>query len=83
MTAGNFLQCLHNELVVIDCHVRLCVDRSKLMLCRGHLVVLCLCRNAKLPEFLVDVLHVRTDALTNRSEIVIVHLLSLRRHCSE
>ena len=53
------------------------------MLCRGHLVVLCLCRNAKLPEFLVNRLHVSTDTLTDDTKVMVVQLLALGRLCAE
>ena len=53
------------------------------MLCRCYLVVLGLSGNAKLPELLVDCLHVSTDALTDGAEVVVVQLLALRRHGTE
>ena len=83
MLARNSLQCLHYDLVVVYCNVCLCIDRSQLMLCRSHLIVLCLCRNSDFPQLLVDILHKRRNSLTDCSEIVIVKLLTFRRHSSE
>jgi len=50
---------------------------------RCYLVVLCLCRNADFPQLLIDILHKRRDSLADRSEVMIIKLLSLRRHRSE
>ena len=50
------------------------------MLRRSHLIVLRLCGHAQLPQFLVYIFHKRSDTLADRSEIVIVQLLSFRRH---
>ncbi len=50
------------------------------MLCRCYLVVLGLSGNAKLPEFLVNRLHVSTDTLTDDTKVMVVQLLALRRH---
>ena len=50
---------------------------------RGVISVLCLCRHAKFPEFFIDIFHVCCDSLTDCSEIVIVHFLTLWRHCPE
>ena len=60
-----------------------CIDRSKLMLSRRRLVMLSFRRNAYLPKFFVHIFHKRCDSLSDRSEIVIVHLLTLRRHRAE
>ena len=54
---GHPFQGLHDDLVVVDGHVALCINRSQLMLCRSYLVVLGLGRNAQLPQFLVHILH--------------------------
>ena len=70
-------------MVVVNRDVRLSIDRSQLMLRGSHLVVLCLRAHSDFPEFLIDILHKGRDPLTDRSEIVIIQLLSLRRHRSE
>ena len=53
VTACNLFHCLHNDLVVVNGKVCLCVDRCQLVLCRSDLVVLGLCGNAQLPEFFI------------------------------
>ena len=53
------------------------------MLSGSHLIVLGLCRNPQLPQFLVYILHEGSDSLPDYAEIVIVHLLSLGRHRAE
>ena len=81
--ACNPLQGLHYNLVVVYRNVRLCVDRSQLVLCRSYLVVLCLCGDSDFPQLLVDIFHKCGDPLADRSKVVIVKLLAFRRHCSE
>ena len=53
MAVSNLLHHLHNELVVVNSNIDGFKDRSKLMLCRSNLVVFCLCRDSKLPEFFI------------------------------
>ena len=81
--ACNSLQGLHNNLVVVNCHICLCIDRSQLVLCRSYFVVLCLCRNTKFPKLFVHILHERSDPLADGSEVMVIKLLSFRRHCTE
>ena len=81
--ARNSLQCLHYQMIVINCHITLCIDRRKLVLCRCHFVVLCLRCYANFPEFFIDILHKSCNSLTNGSEIMIIQLLTFRRHCSK
>ena len=83
MATCNFFEDTHHDLVVICCNIYRCVDRCQLMLCRCNLIVLCLCCYAQLPALLVDFLHVCGDSLTDGSEIMVIHLLSFRRHGSE
>ena len=83
MTARHFLENPHHHLVVVRCNVCSLINRSKLMLRRSNLVMLCFCRNTKFPALLVYLFHIGGNSLTNRSKIVIVHLLSLWRHCSK
>ena len=83
VTACNLFHCFHNELVVINGKVCLCVDRCEFMLCRSDLVVLCLRSNAELPEVLVDIFHIRSNSFTDSSEVVVIHFLTFCRWCSE
>ena len=55
----------------------------KLMLRGGDLVVLGLGKHAELPQLLVQIGHELRDARLDRAEVMVVHLLSLRRHCAE
>ncbi len=83
MLAGHALQRLHHDLVLVNGYIGLGINRSQLVLCRSHLVVLGLCRHTELPELFIDILHKGCDALTDRTKIVIVQLLPLRRHRTE
>ena len=80
---GDLLHDFHCQLVVVGCDVGGREDRSKLMLCRCDLVVLCLCENAELPELLVEILHVSRDSRFDRAEVVILKLLTFGSHCAE
>ena len=77
VAARNLFHSLHDELVVINCDICGFIDGRKLMLRGRNLVVLGLCRNTELPEFDVEVFHIRTDSLTDCSKIVVLKLLSL------
>ena len=57
-----FFHNLHGHLVVVYRHICRVKDRSQLMLCRSHLVVLGLCRDSQLPEGFVQVMHIGGDA---------------------
>ena len=74
---------LHDQLVMVRCKVCCLINRSQLMLRRCNLIVLRLRRNAELPELLIQILHVFADAFANDSEVMILHLLSLRSRCPE
>ncbi len=50
------------------------------MLCRCNLIVLGFCAYAKLPQLNVYILHEASDSLADLSKIVILKLLTLRRH---
>ena len=76
-------QSLHDNLVMVGSHVALLIDRSQLMLSGSYLVVLCLGRNAQLPEFFIHILHESANPLTDDTEIMVIQLLALRRHCSK
>ena len=48
-----------------------------------YFIMLCLGRNSKFPEFLVDIFHKATDPLADNAKVMVIQLLSFRRHCSE
>ena len=83
MLACNSLQRLHCELVLIYCNICFGIDRSKLVLCRSNFIMLCLCCNADFPQLDIYISHERCDPLTDRSKVMIIQFLSLRRHCTE
>ena len=74
---------LHHDVVVVNSQGCILIDDCQLMLCRGHLIVLGLCRDTKLPELLVDIPHERRNSLAKGSEVVVIQLLPLRRHRPE
>ena len=74
---------LHHDVVVVNSQGCILIDDCQLMLCRGHLIVLGLCRDTKLPEFLIDIPHERRNSLAEGSEVVVIQLLPLRRHRPE
>ena len=80
---GDLLHDFHGQLVVIRRDVCRRKNRRHLMLAGRNLVVLGLGIDAQLPEFLVQIGHKRLDARTDRTEIVILHFLSLRAHRAE
>ena len=83
MLAGYPLQCLHNQMVVVDCHVSLRIDWSKFVLGRRYFVMLRLSRHAHLPQFHVDIFHESCNPLADRSEVMVIQFLSLWRHGAE
>ena len=83
VTARHLFHGFHHELVVIHCDIGRLVDRSKFMLCGSHLVMLGLCRHSQLPQLQIQILHVCAHALSDGSEIVILHLLSFGCGSSE
>ena len=42
-----------------------------------------LCSDAQLPQLDVQILHIRADTLTDRTEVMIFQFLSLRSGCAE
>ena len=52
------------------------------MLRGRHLVVLGFGEDPELPELVVQVGHIGRDARLDDAEVVVVHFLSLRRHCT-
>ena len=75
----DLLHDLHADLVLIVCGVCIGINRCHLVLSRGDLVMPRFRQNAELPQLLVEILHVFGNTRTDRSEIVILKLLSLWR----
>ena len=73
----------HNQLVMIYRNVGGLINRSQLVLCGSHFVMLCLGGYAQLPQFNVQILHERTDSLADSTEVMILQLLSLGCGCTE
>ena len=75
----HLLQYLHGQLVMVRGDVADLKDRRHLVLGRRHLVVLGLRRNPQLPELRVQVVHEGGDFRLQHAEVMIFHLLALRR----
>ena len=80
MKISHLLQRLHNQLIVIHSHITLRINGSQFMLTRSHLIVLGLGRHAQLPQLLIYILHEIRNPLADNTEIMIIQLLSFRRH---
>jgi hypothetical protein len=76
---GDLLEHLHREHVVVRRDGHLLEDRRELELARRDLVVARLDRDAELPEIVLEVHHEREHALADRTEVVVLELLALRR----
>ncbi len=74
---------LHRDQVVVDSKRAALEDRGKLMLARCNLVVLGLCRDAELPELVVELLHELVHGRTDGAEVVLLELLALGRLAAE
>ena len=83
MFGCDFLHDLHRQLVMVGRDIGRRVDRRQFVLCGRHFVVLRLGKDAQLPEFLVQICHISGDSRFDDAEIVIIHLLSFRRHRAE
>ena len=83
MTTCYLLENTHHDLVVVCSDIYRCIDRCQLMLCRSNFIVLCLCRYSQFPALFIYFFHVGGNSLTDRAKIVVVHLLSFRRHCAK
>ena len=79
VAAGDVLQQLHRELLVVGADVRVLEDRRDLELGRGDLVVAGLHRHAEAAQLALGLEHVREHALGDRAEVVVVELVALRR----
>ena len=77
------LERLHDDVIVVQCHVHIRIDRCQLMLSRGDLVVLSLGEDTQFPQTLIDIPHESGDFLFKRPEVMIIELLPLRRHRTE
>ena len=75
--ACHTLQSLHYQLVGIHCHIGRLVDGRHFMLCGSRLIMLGLGCYTQLPQLDIDIMHETTDTLTDNTEIVVIHLLSL------
>src|SRR5699024_8678993 len=75
-------QSLHNDLVVVHLYIGLRIDGGQLMLGRRYFIVLGFSSNAQLPQFLIYMLHIRRNSLTDGSQIMIIHLLTFGSHSS-
>ena len=80
---GHGLQQLHGQLIMVAGHVGVAVDRSVLMLGRGHLIVLRLGEDTQLPQLYIQFVHKRGNPGLNGTVIVVVQLLPLGRLCTE
>ncbi len=83
VAVGNLFHAFHYQLIVIGRNIGRHVDRRKLMLRRGSLIVLGLPKHAQLPKLYVQLLHKGGDPFLDSTEIVVVKLLPLRRHRAE
>ncbi len=83
VASGYLLQGFHHQLVIVYGYVGLRIDGRQLMLCRSHFIVLGLGGYAQLPQLLIDIPHICRNTLTDGAEIMVLHLLPLRRHGSE
>ena len=73
----------HGQLVVIHGHVGVGIDRRQFKLTRGDLVVLGLCVDAELPEFIIDIAHEFGDPLRKGTEVMVREFLPLGSRCAE
>ena len=83
MLFGKLLHNLHCQLVVICSNICCGEYRSKLMLCRSNLVMLCLCQDSQLPKLLVQLLHECRNSRFDYAEVMVVKFLSLWRTRTE
>ena len=78
MLVSNLFHNLHGQLIVVNCNICGIEYRSKLMLCRSNLVVFCFCRNTKLPQLNIKIMHISCNLRLQGSEVMILHFLSFR-----
>ena len=58
-------------MVVVNCHITLCINRRKLVLSGRDFVMLRLCGDAEFPEFAIQVFHEKGDAVTDCRVILV------------
>ena len=75
---GNLLHNLHCNLVVVGGNIGSCINGCKLMLSGSNLIMLCLCENPEFPQLFVKLIHVCGYSRLDNTEIVVIHLLTLR-----
>ncbi len=75
----HFLHNLHRQLIVIGGDVYGGVNRRQLVLRRCDLVVSRFGEDAQLPKLFVQLSHIGRNARLDGAEVVVVHLLTLRR----
>ena len=78
----DLLHDLHGQLVVVGGDICCAIDRSKLMLSRRYLVMLCFSVDTKSPELLVKIFHVSLNSCLDSTEIVIFKFLTLWSRCA-
>ena len=76
---GHTLHQTHQEHVMVNGKIALLEDRRQLKLVRSHLIMAGLTRNTEFESLYFQIFHECLHALRNSSEIVVVHLLVLRR----
>ena len=74
---------LHSQLVLIRRNIAGGINRRQFMLAGCNFFVLRFGGDAQLPQLIVQLLHKRLNAGINRTEIMIVQLLTLRRFRAE
>ena len=83
VTCRNLLHDLHCQLVVIGGNVCCGINGCQLVLSGCNLVMLCFCKDAKFPEFIVQIFHESLNTGLDNTEVMVVKFLSLGRLCSE
>ena len=83
MFVRQLLHYFHGELVVVYSYVGCLINRSKLVLCRSHLIVFGFGGNAQFPQFFIQIMHISGYSRFQSTEIVILHFLTLGRLCTK
>ena len=78
MPPRNLFHQLHGELILVGGDISGNIDRRKLVLRGGSLVMLCLGKHTELPKRIVQILHKCRNTPLDHPEIVILQLLPLR-----
>ncbi len=83
MLLGGAFHQRHHQLLVIGGDIGALEIRGDFKLRWRHLVVVCFGGNAQLVQLILEILHEHLHARGNRTEVMIVKLLSLRRRRAE